>query len=154
MQCSWEINSFEDTERLALEIKSKIQQTQFIGLTGPMGAGKTYFVKALAKVLNLKNLGAVNSPSFALHQRYEGIDFNLEHLDLFRLESEEELESIGFWDLFAEDKVIIVVEWANRLDPKQIPRKFHPIFLEFEMVDHRRWVNQMRSDQIRSDEMR
>jgi tRNA threonylcarbamoyladenosine biosynthesis protein TsaE len=138
----WKLNSYEDTEKLAEEICSKIKSPQFIGLVGPMGAGKTYFVKALAKVLKLKNSDSVNSPSFALHQRYEGKNFNLEHLDLYRLESDEELESIGFWDLFSEENILIVVEWADRIDQKFIPKKFNPIFLEFDIRDGCRQVRQ------------
>lgn len=137
----WEINSFEDTEKMAEDIKAKIKIPQFIGLIGPMGVGKTYFVKALAKALSLKNSNLVNSPSFALHQRYEGLDFSLEHLDLYRLESEDELESIGFWDLFAEENVLILVEWADRLDRKFIPKKFNPLFLNFDLLGEQRRVS-------------
>lgn len=145
MPYSCNLNSFEDTDKLAEEIKAQIKLPQFIGLIGPMGAGKTYFVKALAKALSLKNCSAVNSPSFALHQRYEGDDFSLEHLDLFRLgnsqqELEDELESIGFWDLFADEKVLIVAEWADLLDKKMIPKKFNPIYLQFELDGQQRRV--------------
>jgi tRNA threonylcarbamoyladenosine biosynthesis protein TsaE len=143
MPCSWEINSFEDTDKLALEIKERIKIPQFIGLIGPMGVGKTYFVKSLAKALNLFDVMAVNSPSFALHQQYQGNQFSLEHLDLFRLDSEDDLESTGFWDLFAEEKAVIVVEWADRINRNQIPKRFNPIFLQFEFSGDLRKVRCM-----------
>lgn len=140
MACSWVLNDFTDTDKMAHEIASQIQAPQFIGLIGPMGAGKTYFVKALAKALGLENTETVSSPSFALHQRYENQDLVLDHLDLYRVDSEAELESIGFWDLFVDADNIVLVEWADRLDQKLIPKKYRPLFLIFELDQQGRRV--------------
>jgi tRNA threonylcarbamoyl adenosine modification protein YjeE len=86
-------------------------------LSGEMGAGKTTFTVLLAE-----QLGALEaaSPSFALHARYDGPRGTVDHFDLDRLKSAEELESIGFWDLIAEASLdgrrFVVIEWADRLN--------------------------------------
>ena len=103
-----------------------------IGLVGPLGAGKTAFVKGLAEGLDLPP-AVVSSPTFVIAQQYpissrtpvpSGSDdalhskkgpFVLHHVDLYRLESEDELDAIGFADLF-ESGAVLAVEWADRFD--------------------------------------
>ena len=85
-----------------------------ITLDGPLGAGKTLFVKGLAEGLGL-DAQAVSSPTFVIAQEYplpKGPEV-LHHVDLYRLESADELESIGFYDLIGRGAVV-AVEWANR----------------------------------------
>lgn len=94
---------------------------KLIFLRGEMGAGKTSFVTKVAEVVGSNE--AV-SPSFALHTRYEGVRGTIDHFDLDRLNSIDDLESIGFWDLIAEArddaneaaKRFVMIEWAKRLD--------------------------------------
>lgn len=85
-------------------------------LNGPMGSGKTTFVATVAKQLGA---GDAASPSFALHSRYEGHRGTIDHFDLDRLRSIDELESTGFWDLIEEAKAdprrFVMIEWAARL---------------------------------------
>jgi tRNA threonylcarbamoyladenosine biosynthesis protein TsaE len=121
---------------MAIEIAKRIRVPQFIGLIGPMGVGKTYFVKALVKALGINDATSVNSPSFALHQRYENRTYCVDHLDLYRVENESDLESIGFWDLFADSENIILVEWADRIDSQLIPKKYQPLFIKFEIENN------------------
>lgn len=85
-----------------------------VGLIGPLGAGKTCFVKGLAEGLGLDSR-IVSSPTFAIAQQYrlpEGPEL-LHHLDLYRLESEAELESLGLSDWLAPGQVV-AVEWLDR----------------------------------------
>lgn len=94
---------------------------KLVFLRGEMGSGKTSFVSKVADVLGAPDAA---SPSFALHTRYEGIRGVIDHLDLDRLESAEDLESTGFWDLITEvladesnrSRRFIMIEWAKRLD--------------------------------------
>ena len=91
-------------------------QPKLVLLNGPMGSGKTTFVAMVAKQLGA---GDAASPSFALHSRYEGHRGTIDHFDLDRLKSLDELESIGFWDLIDEAKAdprrFVMIEWAVRL---------------------------------------
>lgn len=85
-----------------------------IGLIGPLGAGKTLFVKGLAEGLGL-DPSVVSSPTFVIAQQYPLPDGPeaLHHLDLYRLESEDELEGIGLRDWLAPGQVV-AVEWLDR----------------------------------------
>ena len=101
-----------------------------IGLVGPLGSGKTLFVKGLAAGLGL-DPRQVSSPTFVIAQQYplpEGPE-TLHHLDLYRLESETALESIGFRDLLGPGQVL-AVEWLDRfpdvLGPDRLEIEFRP----------------------------
>ncbi len=87
-----------------------------LALVGPLGSGKTVFVKGLAEGLGIEPQ-SVSSPTFVIAQQYpvpeEGAQRWLHHVDLYRLESEDELETIGFFDMFAAGSVL-AVEWADR----------------------------------------
>lgn len=83
-------------------------------LSGPMGAGKTEFVKTLAQELGARE--AASSPTYAFHQQYKlASGASLEHWDLYRVKSEDELDSIAFWDLLASTTGIVCVEWPERV---------------------------------------
>ncbi len=100
----------EDTEKLAIAIANNVKNGTLISLNGDMGAGKTTFTKSFAKALNI--LEYVTSPTFSLVNSYYGIK-ELNHLDLYRIEQEEEVESIDIDTYYYPDGVTIV-EWAKR----------------------------------------
>jgi len=85
-----------------------------ISLQGELGAGKTVFVKGLARGLGIDE-GAVSSPTFVLANQYaaprDGLSLN--HVDFYRLESAEELESMGFFDLMGAG-TLLAVEWGAK----------------------------------------
>lgn len=97
-------------------------QPKLVLLNGEMGSGKTTFTTVLAEQLGASDAA---SPSFAIHSRYEGPRGTIDHFDLDRLKSEEELESIGFWDLLSEASLdprrFVVIEWAQRLSEFGFP---------------------------------
>lgn len=88
-----------------------------IGLTGPLGAGKTEWVKGLAAGLGIEPDG-VASPTFVIASEYAGRR-PLVHADFYRLESEGELEAAGFLDWLAPGQ-IVAIEWADRF-PRALP---------------------------------
>jgi tRNA threonylcarbamoyladenosine biosynthesis protein TsaE len=100
-----------------------------IALIGPLGAGKTVFVKGLATGLGV-DPRVVSSPTFVIAQQYalpSGPE-TLHHVDLYRLESSLELESVGFYDMLAPGQVA-AVEWADRF-PGVLGSEF--LSIEFE----------------------
>jgi tRNA threonylcarbamoyladenosine biosynthesis protein TsaE len=113
----WSFNSRspEETLEAGRELGRSIgAEGLAIALIGPLAAGKTVFVKGLAEGLGV-DPRTVSSPTFVIAQQYavpEGPEV-LHHVDLYRLESEHELESIGFYDMFAPGAVL-AVEWADR----------------------------------------
>ncbi|WP_415061484.1 tRNA (adenosine(37)-N6)-threonylcarbamoyltransferase complex ATPase subunit type 1 TsaE [Bdellovibrio sp.] len=99
-------------------------------MSGEVGAGKTTSVQMIAETLGMKD---VQSPSFAIHLRYENAQGKtLDHVDLYRLKDDDDLESSGFWDLFAQKKSLVVIEWANRLDFDYLPLNWQRVEVKFE----------------------
>ena len=100
-----------------------------IALVGPLGAGKTVFVKGLAEGLGV-DARLVSSPTFVIAQQYplpRGPE-TLHHVDLYRLESAGELEPLGFDDMLGKGQVL-VVEWADRF-PEVLGKRL--LRIEFE----------------------
>lgn len=89
----------------------------FVSLVGPLGAGKTVFVKGLAEGLGIP-AAQVASPTFVLANRHEGRAV-LVHADLYRIESEAELLGAGFLD-WLEPGALVVAEWGDRF-PDALP---------------------------------
>lgn len=101
-------------------------------LEGPVGAGKTESMKQICALYGFSN---VASPSFAIHHRYENSQGQvIDHVDLYRLESEDDLESTGFWDLFAQDQSWVFVEWANLIDRHSWPLNWKKILVQIELT--------------------
>ena len=86
-------------------------------LSGPMGAGKTTFVREFTRALGSED--EASSPTYALHHRYVTAQGPVDHFDLFRLEDAEALESAGFWDLLA-DSSLALIEWPERLGGAEV----------------------------------
>ena len=86
-------------------------------LTGTLGSGKTTLVKGVAEALDAADPDEVTSPTFTLMHEYEGERAGkpvyLYHLDLYRLESERQVEQLGIDELL-EDDAIVLVEWGEK----------------------------------------
>ncbi len=111
----------EATHAVARALSSVLEEGGLvIALRGPLGAGKTGFVKGLAEGLGL-DPGLVTSPTFVIANEYplESRGLRLVHVDLYRLETAAELESAGLLDVLDEG-CILAVEWADRI-PSALP---------------------------------
>jgi len=104
----------EETFALGESMGKRISEGISIALTGDLGAGKTTFVKGLAKGLGVSETYYITSPTFTIINEYPAMPFTLYHLDLYRLSSADELEYIGFDDII-DTNHIIVVEWPEIL---------------------------------------
>jgi len=96
-------------------------------LEGELGSGKTTFVQGFGRALGSR--ARILSPTFVLMRRLplRGRFRNLYHLDAYRLRSERELETLGFREMLADPRNVIVVEWADRVR-KLLPRGTKRIF--------------------------
>ena len=102
-----------ETEALGERFGRAAQRGLVIALSGDLGAGKTQFVRGLARGLGIS--GRVHSPTFTLVNEYDGGRLKLFHLDLYRLETAEQILSAGIEEYLKPDGVS-VVEWAERLE--------------------------------------
>ena len=101
-----------ETKALGETLGRAVQRGQVIALTGDLGAGKTQFVRGFARGLGIA--GRVHSPTFTLVNEYGGGRLKLFHLDLYRLETTEQLASAGIEEFLQPDGVAII-EWAERI---------------------------------------
>ncbi len=116
-----------ETETLGEQFGRAARRGQVIALSGDLGAGKTQFVRGLARGLGI--LGRVHSPTFTLVNEYGGGRLKLFHLDLYRLETAEQILSAGIEEYLSPDGVS-VVEWAERLKAESGKRKAESKMLE------------------------
>lgn len=106
-------NSTEDTERIGAELAGKLKGGTIISFSGDLGAGKTAFVRGLARGLGITE--RVTSPTFTIVNEYEGGFLPLFHFDLYRLGGADELYDIGWEDYLARNG-ICAVEWSERAE--------------------------------------
>ncbi len=102
-----------------------------LALYGDLGSGKTAFTKGIARALGVEN--GVTSPTFVIEKIYAlahpAFD-RLIHIDAYRLERPEELRALGWDDIVSDPRNLIVVEWADRVEPL-IPDDAHQFRFAF-----------------------
>lgn len=123
------IHNLSELEELWKQVVPEFKDKCILLLSGDVGAGKTTSVQMIAKILGVKD---VQSPSFAIHLRYEGPQGqSMDHIDLYRLNDDDDLESSGFWDIFSQDKSLVIIEWADRLNIDYLPLNWQKISVAF-----------------------
>lgn len=117
-------NSAEQTEDVGWELAKKIENDKnipsFIALYGDLGVGKTAFVRGFSRVFSPNAL--VRSPTFALVNEYPSCERRLFHFDMYRITSEDDLYSIGYYD-YLEEGSICLVEWSENI-PYALPEEY------------------------------
>jgi tRNA threonylcarbamoyladenosine biosynthesis protein TsaE len=114
-------NSSRETIAIGGEIAQLISSPTLLFLRGDLGAGKTTLVKGIAQALDAADPDEVTSPTFTLVHEYDGKrkvhgkeqEIKLYHIDLYRIEDERGLETIGFDEISTED-AILLVEWGEK----------------------------------------
>lgn len=103
----------KETEQLAkkLAVCCPKNERLIIFFNGELGAGKTFFVRALIK--NLGYSGLVKSPTYTLIETYEMPDYSINHIDLYRLQSANEIIEMGLCDEF-DQPILWLIEWPER----------------------------------------
>ncbi len=142
--------SSDQTAAIGRAVAGLVVPGDLIALYGELGAGKTVFVRGLAAGVGVDE-AAVSSPTFVLVQEYDGDGGRLRilHVDLYRLETVADLESMG-WESDVFDEAVVVVEWPQRLGDG-LPSDRLEIQLTHEGTDarrvlitgHGRWANRM-----------
>ncbi|MDR3293805.1 MAG: tRNA (adenosine(37)-N6)-threonylcarbamoyltransferase complex ATPase subunit type 1 TsaE [Clostridiales bacterium] len=102
-------NSVHETIMIAITLTKILRKGDVLLLSGDLGAGKTHFVKGVAEGLGIKE--RIVSPTFTIMNVYESGAIPLYHLDMYRVENEDELFETGLLDYLDKDDAIIAVEW-------------------------------------------
>lgn len=102
-----------ETEKLGRSLATTLFPGAVVGLVGPLGAGKTRLVRAIAAGLNIRDPRLVTSPTFVLIQEYDA-DVPIYHFDAYRLKSEAEFIDLGVHEYFQGDGICLV-EWADKV---------------------------------------
>ncbi|HEY8998056.1 MAG TPA: tRNA (adenosine(37)-N6)-threonylcarbamoyltransferase complex ATPase subunit type 1 TsaE [Edaphobacter sp.] len=89
---------------------------KLVVLRGEVGAGKTTLVKGIAEALGAATEEEVTSPTFTLVHEYQGRKVKLYHLDLYRLETEREIEALGIDEMASQPDALVLVEWGERFE--------------------------------------
>ncbi len=106
------VQSEQETSDFMKSVLPYLQENSILLLTGDLGAGKTTSVRLLCELYGIKQ---VQSPTYAIHQRYSVANLSIDHFDLYRLQTDEELVSTGFWDLLQSQNSLMIIEWFERI---------------------------------------
>jgi len=131
----------EETQKYAERIVQALAQIKgtrgtstIVALQGNLGAGKTVFVKGVAQALGI--IETITSPTFVIEKKYtlpaQASWKNLIHIDAYRLESEEELDSLDWSYIATDPNNLIMLEWPEQVG-RGVPDR--AVWIEFEVVD-------------------
>lgn len=129
-----------DTIEVGRQLAALLHPPQLLLLRGDLGTGKTTLVKGIAQALDAAETDEVTSPTFTLIHEYEGArdghPVKLYHLDVYRLESERQLETLGLEELPTPD-ALVLVEWGDKFKSIR-KRATGEIFIASEGGDERK----------------
>lgn len=116
----WVTKHPKETYRVGEQIGAQLSGGEILLLDGPLGSGKTVFVKGLAAALGV-DADEVTSPSFTLVNPYDG-RLPMFHIDLYRLdEGAPAAEAVDLEELLSDERAVLAIEWAHRLGNYLLP---------------------------------
>ena len=106
-------HSAEETTELGRRLAAELAPPRLVVLSGDLGAGKTTLIKGIAEGFQAAAQENVTSPTFTLIHEYRGADVNLYHVDLYRVDTQRELDTLALDDLLDEESVVLI-EWGEK----------------------------------------
>src|SRR5436190_4486462 len=103
----------QETIALGKELAASLAPPKLVLLRGDLGAGKTTLVKGIAEGFEAASEEDVTSPTFTLIHEYRGPAATLYHIDLYRVDTQRELETLGLDDLMGDNSVLLI-EWGEK----------------------------------------
>ena len=108
-------HSAEETTDLGRQLAAELRPGSVVLLRGDLGAGKTTMVKGIAEGFRAAEAEAVTSPTFTLIHEYRGPEVTLYHIDLYRIDTQRELDTLALDDLM-EPNTILLIEWGEKFE--------------------------------------
>lgn len=118
---SFTTHSAEETTQVGRTLAAEITPGSLVLLRGDLGAGKTTMVKGIAEAFQAAEAEAVTSPTFTLIHEYRGPEVTLYHIDLYRIDTQRELDTLALDDLM-EPNTILLIEWGEKFERFQKER--------------------------------
>ncbi len=131
--------SAEETIAFGRTLVDLLAPPKLVLLRGELGAGKTTLVKGIAAAFEAAAEDDVTSPTFTLVHEYRGARARLFHIDLYRIDTQRELETLGLDDLRSESDSIVLIEWGEKF-PRLVRERDFEIALERTDESERRIV--------------
>jgi tRNA threonylcarbamoyladenosine biosynthesis protein TsaE len=108
-------HSAEETTTLGRKLAAELKPGSIVLLRGDLGAGKTTLVKGIAEGFKAAEADRVTSPTFTLIHEYRGPQVTLYHIDLYRVDTPRELDTLALDDLM-DAKSILLIEWGEKFE--------------------------------------
>jgi len=105
--------SAEETIALGRRLAVDLTPPKLVLLRGDLGAGKTTLIKGIAAAFDAAAEEEVSSPTFTLVHEYRGLSVTLYHIDLYRIDTQRELDTLGLDDLMSP-RSILLIEWGEK----------------------------------------
>src|SRR5512142_3044779 len=106
-------HSAEETVAFGRTLRERLAPPKLVLLRGDLGAGKTTLVKGITEAFQAAQEEDVTSPTFTLVHEYRGPKVSVYHIDLYRVDTPRELETLGIDDLFGANTVLLI-EWGDK----------------------------------------
>jgi len=130
-------NSAEETIELGRKLAAELDPPKLVLLRGDLGAGKTTMVKGIAEAFEAASQDDVTSPTFTLIHEYRGPEVSVYHIDLYRIDTPRELETLGLDELISDERNVVLIEWGEKF-PKLVAEKDVEIVIDRTGPDSRR----------------
>lgn len=114
-------HSAVETTELGRKLAAELRPGNIVLLRGDLGAGKTTLIKGIAEAFHAAAAEAVTSPTFTLIHEYRGPEVTLFHIDLYRIDTQRELDTLALDDLM-EPNTILLIEWGEKFERFQTER--------------------------------
>jgi tRNA threonylcarbamoyladenosine biosynthesis protein TsaE len=108
-------HSADETIALGRRLVKQLAPPKIVLLRGDLGAGKTTLVKGIAEGFEAASQENVTSPTFTLVHEYRGLEASLFHIDLYRIDTPRQLETLGLDDLMGKNSVLLI-EWGEKFE--------------------------------------
>jgi tRNA threonylcarbamoyladenosine biosynthesis protein TsaE len=129
-----ETSGAEETRKLGTLLAGQLPRRGVVLLIGDLGAGKTTLAKGIIEAIGVASADEVTSPTYTIIHEY-GEPTRVYHVDLYRLDSEEEVVALGFEELLERD-ALVLIEWGERF-PQLLPEERIEITLTADEEDRR-----------------